>query len=42
MDVKFFALCKEGKTIEAAELLDQGAVSVHAEDKNNVRYHSAT
>jgi len=40
MDIKFFALCKEGETIEAAELLDQGTVSVHMEDEPYVRYHS--
>jgi hypothetical protein len=40
MDKTFFALCSEGKTIEAAEFLDQGTVSVYVEDETKVRYHS--
>ena len=34
---KLFELCKQGKTAEAAQLLDRRTVSVHAKDASYVR-----
>ena len=39
MDKRFFEFCKQGKTTEAAQLLDEGVVSVLVKDLGYVRIY---